>query len=791
MSLAKLTLCIFVTLGASTALDADGTCANGGSCTKEDNTQTSQLSAEGLVVDTFGLIQSTHILGKKMSGNLNITPTALPKEDTAQNTGQLTAQKERALDGIKKAATQFSMEKMMQFNTSIREMRQMLGTDWTPENEGVIQEVVDTLANHIEDNIKRDQQSAKSEVVTRIADLTEKTNSLVAQKTVSDVADTTHSTCVTEEVGLLTAHKTCTDEETQLTIDKPTNEFCGNSILEPVVYQNSAELIAYLSNDITIDYSKDIADIIDDLAAHAAEVNKLMTTWVDAQKLIAETEKDNWETYNQKCIDITKQLEDKTAECGEKLAAWQLQHEKCLHEKSVQKLSVCGFGLKYQSKCESKINYETTRGGIKGTGTVLSEPDREQEFTHFNRIICVLDTFKTAIEFDSDAVDACTVEEVPAADKFAAEVGRIDLQEDEYEALTSEANFNCNEAEIPFGDGDLWTVPENTDGVLGWLPTADDYSKATGYAYAISSDQSNAPFEFCATHHPTPPTCGLDFDSAICTAGSGTTKPATTPCHLDGGCTSADCCEGMFPEAQPLLPNLVIKLQKSTGQVVEFSGSSGRMQDPTSYDNQKWYLRKCSGTDASSCLGDGSKWATPTTQLRSGDVVAWVPVSSSNQALDCSSSACTIQPYPPPHGHWGTPYRIMKLDAADGNEIFINDSVYFYGMQLSEWKTNHIINCDSATCSGSTSHTVASSTFKIQADTNALLQRKSSVVTALDVPPTNVLLKVAGKTMACVHVNVNAVAPHAGTFSPARTNEPRLVAKGEVAEEPGTWCPEA
>ena len=73
-----------------------------------------------------------------------------------------------------------------------------------------------------------------------------------------------------------------------------------------------------------------------------------------------------------------------------------------------------------------------------------------------------------------------------------------------------------------------------------------------------------------------------------------------------------------------------------------------------------------------------SDWATDGTSepLRSGDTVAWYHPTA-NKVYDCAGSTCSLQPFPLPNGHWGSPYRIYLLDGSAGDPIYFGDSVYF------------------------------------------------------------------------------------------------------------------
>jgi hypothetical protein len=72
-----------------------------------------------------------------------------------------------------------------------------------------------------------------------------------------------------------------------------------------------------------------------------------------------------------------------------------------------------------------------------------------------------------------------------------------------------------------------------------------------------------------------------------------------------------------------------------------------------------------------------SMWAMDGTQpLLSGDVVAWYHPAA-NQVYDCAGSTCSVQVFPLPRGHWGSPDRIYLLDGGAGDAIHGGDKVYF------------------------------------------------------------------------------------------------------------------
>eukprot|EP00418_Pyrodinium_bahamense_P075427 CAMPEP_0179067916 /NCGR_PEP_ID=MMETSP0796-20121207/29739_1 /TAXON_ID=73915 /ORGANISM="Pyrodinium bahamense, Strain pbaha01" /LENGTH=620 /DNA_ID=CAMNT_0020764967 /DNA_START=1 /DNA_END=1863 /DNA_ORIENTATION=+ len=200
-----------------------------------------------------------------------------------------------------------------------------------------------------------------------------------------------------------------------------------------------------------------------------------------------------------------------------------------------------------------------------------------------------------------------------------------------------------------------------------------------------------------------------------------TTQLPTTSAPLAETTSSADLASTTTSTptkiADPLLPTAAIRLHRDGSSVTWGSG----LQPSSSASTQSWHLRKCSGTDASSCLGKNEAWTSTTSAIVSGDVVAWEN-DASGKVYDCAGASCSQQPFPPPSGHWGTPFRIFKVDAAGeaaaaGTPISLGDSVYFYGMQSSRWAPGHIINCGETQCGGSASNTISGSLFSVLPET--------------------------------------------------------------------------
>jgi len=150
------------------------------------------------------------------------------------------------------------------------------------------------------------------------------------------------------------------------------------------------------------------------------------------------------------------------------------------------------------------------------------------------------------------------------------------------------------------------------------------------------------------------------------------------------------------PSCDPLMPTKPI-LMKRNDKFMEWNYG---LRDANGAESQEWYLRKCSGSTYDECLGKASAWLDTEDQIKTGDVISWVS-KSSGRVYDCAGNPCSQQPYPPPSGHWGTPFQIHKEGVEAGTEVCLGDQVYFYGMHGSSWRPEHVISCDDSGCGGS------------------------------------------------------------------------------------------
>jgi len=456
MSMTNLLVGLLVTLGASTstAIDGDGSCKTGGAC--ENNMPKQE--------DISALFQSKN--AQVLTGRV------LPNLVAAQN----------------KASTRPRMQKLMEINATVHDIKELIGAGNTPEVPGLIQSLIDIIKTEIQVKVKGEQTNAQAELDTRIDVLKTTTESAVGLKAESDQVDKTLDECVTQEQQLLVAYETCKAEEAALIHDKPTAAFCGNPDFD-IAYSNAPQLPPILA----VDFSKGLDYVHEQLDIYLQPLIK----FIDNTKVQAAVDQKKWDAADRKCKGIIDDIDAKTTECGQRLASWRAQHDKCGNEKGGQKLSLCQFGGAYQNKCAAKTAFDTLKDDIVGSGTVWSESDRENEWTQTTKLICVLEKFKTDTDLNTDAVEDCTKGETGAANQFTQDVTRIDTKQSTYDSLTSEESFTCAETHLTFGTGVQWTVPVNGAGDIVWIPSSASYTKATAHSYAIESDSSQPPFDFC------------------------------------------------------------------------------------------------------------------------------------------------------------------------------------------------------------------------------------------------------------------------------------------------------
>jgi len=210
----------------------------------------------------------------------------------------------------------------------------------TPGLVALIDSMIKIIDDEIKTKVKEYQISTQTNVDTKITTLTDRTESAVKEKEEADQFDRSYDQCTSEEQRLLEAHETCKTQEAKLTAEVPTTAFCGNPDFD-VAYSNPPTLATIW----TVDFSKGSEAVALEIDGYLTELN----TWVANKKRHAQQHQDKWNDANTACTDKTNELEAKTKDCGDKLAAWTTQNAKCAHAKRAQEVSMCDFGHKYQA----------------------------------------------------------------------------------------------------------------------------------------------------------------------------------------------------------------------------------------------------------------------------------------------------------------------------------------------------------------------------------------------------------------------------------------------------------
>merc|ERR1711981_17933 len=129
-------------------------------------------------------------------------------------------------------------------------------------------------------------------------------------------------------------------------------------------------------------------------------------------------------------------------------------------------------------------------------------------------------------------------------------------------------------------------------------------------------------------------------------------------------------------------------------QAVQYPGGL-RAVGGSTYQN--WVIKK--GISGRNPLHGAAQWHRDRSLIRSGDTVSLYNPTA-RKVYDCAWGKCTYQPFPPPRGHWGTPYRIYLVNGRKGQPITKGAAVYFDRMWHARWNTNYSLKCSSSYCSG-------------------------------------------------------------------------------------------
>jgi len=123
----------------------------------------------------------------------------------------------------------------------------------------------------------------------------------------------------------------------------------------------------------------------------------------------------------------------------------------------------------------------------------------------------------------------------------------------------------------------------------------------------------------------------------------------------------------------------------------------GGLRAVASTTYQNWVIKKAiSGRNP---LRGAAQWHRDRSLIRSGDTVSLYNPAA-RKVYDCAWGKCTLQPFPPPSGHWGTPYRIYLVNGRKGQVITKGAAVYFDRMWAAKWNTGYSLNCSSSQCTG-------------------------------------------------------------------------------------------
>lgn len=184
---------------------------------------------------------------------------------------------------------------------------------------------------------------------------------------------------------------------------------------------------------------------------------------------------------------------------------------------------------------------------------------------------------------------------------------------------------------------------------------------------------------------------GLDvYGGYPCTAGFVDTNYA----NLFKVETCQPCDD--FPGTVPIKPSTRVKLTNpATGQSFSWFNECGGTNDA-------WQLGLCNGASCTTSGNLGGSWTlTEDTAIQSGAVVSWYN-SAVQHVADCAGGSCTAQPFPIPGGHWGSPYRVWKVDnngqRIEGGDLHVGDRVVFARMYHGLWNGHHMMslqNCGS------------------------------------------------------------------------------------------------
>jgi len=191
------------------------------------------------------------------------------------------------------------------------------------------------------------------------------------------------------------------------------------------------------------------------------------------------------------CVASQDDLASKQSAHSDLQVDWNSKRSECRANHETRQVSMCTFGTSLQNKCTRKTAYDTLIAEVDMVnGGEHSQPDREQEWTTTSVTKCMLQKV-----IDGGAIDAATMDACHLDVKFATQVGVLDRQTTQYNALTTEDKFTCSETTISFAKTTQWNVPQDAE------PASEDYTR-TAFSPPVDLNEMAPPFSWCAGAGP-------------------------------------------------------------------------------------------------------------------------------------------------------------------------------------------------------------------------------------------------------------------------------------------------
>lgn len=306
-----------------------------------------------------------------------------------------------------------------------------------------IGQLITTIQTDVQSQVNASFKATEAEIRKRINNLqTATTDALSAKATVDTAADNYYA-CVQTEKDLLVAVETAQGlkQEAEATVAAPCNLQASLKEADGHFEANHFRLECDFGDEGQCD-------------GYLATINSNTAGALSGMRTNVESQVESWNTAKTNCDAAHALVAQREGEIVAARAAWNSQKTQCTGQHETRRVDMCAFGAKVGEKCQKLTDYQTLKTEINTASNVHSEVDRASVWTTSYVTKCMLEHLLSGKTTDTLSASV-SMDECNAMVDYEEQIGNLDMdaRDLEVEALTTEAQFSCEETEFTLGSG--------------------------------------------------------------------------------------------------------------------------------------------------------------------------------------------------------------------------------------------------------------------------------------------------------------------------------------------------